>query len=110
MLKKKNRLSKKEFNRFFSSGKRHHSPTLLVVYVPHSEFHAAVVVSKKIAKNAVKRNKIRRRVYGILHGLFKTSGVTGVYIVVVKQSAVVPTVTTLKEELTTLLGRISNTR
>ncbi len=84
MLPKKKRLSREEFNRFFSIGKKKHTPNLFVVYSPHPTFHASVVVSKKVGRTAVKRNKIRRQIYDIVRNLQKNKSFTGVYIFVTK--------------------------
>lgn len=85
MLKKSERLTKKQFDSFFAQGKRFHFPYCTIVYTPQSDgFHGAVVVGKKVAKRAVDRNTIRRRVYSQLYSLVKETGRTGVYIVLIK--------------------------
>lgn len=91
MFKKKERLTKKEFDRFFSSGRRFHSPELTLIYSPATDFHGAVVVGKKVYKKAVDRNRLRRRLYDILYSLTKRQGRTGVYMLLTK-----PAVTSLK--------------
>ena len=87
MLAKKNRLTKAQFDRFFSSGKRIHSPLLQLIYTPHQQFHGAVVVGKKVSKKAVRRNQLRRRVYGHLYRWHTQTETTGVYIVILKPAA-----------------------
>ncbi len=67
MLKKKERLTRKEFDRSFSVGKRIHSPFLQLVYEAGRQFHGSVVVGKKVAKKAVDRNRMRRRIYAIVY-------------------------------------------
>lgn len=84
MLKKTERLSKKEFSEYFKQGKRFQFPELTIIYTPASTLHASVVVSKKVAKQAVKRNLLRRRVYATLRQTMKSAEQTGVFIVVVK--------------------------
>jgi len=106
MLPKKERLSRKEFNRFFSVGKRFHSPSLQVVYAPHDTFHASVVVSKKIARLAVKRNKIRRRIYDIVRRYKMERGNPGVFIFVTKPGVVKQSYALLKEELVVALDSV----
>ena len=108
MLKKKERLTKREFDRFFSSGKRVHSPVLQLIYTPHESFHGAVVVGKKVHKRAVDRNKLRRRLYSVLYRYQKTEGRSGVFICIAKPPAKEMTFTELKNEMETLLGRVSN--
>jgi ribonuclease P protein component len=108
MLAKKERLSRDAFNRFFSVGKRLHSPSFTLVYAPHTTFHGAVVVSKKVASRAVKRNILRRRVYSLLY-THKEHGATGVYIVILRKTPQIPTHATLKGELNTLLAKLTAT-
>jgi ribonuclease P protein component len=67
MLKKKERLTRKEFDRSFSVGKRLHSPYLQLIYEESALPHGSVVVGKKVAKKAVDRNRLRRRIYGVLY-------------------------------------------
>jgi len=87
MLPKKERLRREEFNRFFSEGKKIHSPSLQLIYTPNPEFHASVVVSKKVYSHAVKRNKLRRQVYDMVRRYCIQNGkLTGVYIFITKKS------------------------
>lgn len=109
MPPKKQRLKRSEFNRFFRSGRRVHGPCFTVVYSPYSNFHASVVVSKKVSRKAVERNKVRRRTYAALTQLIKETGHTGVFIVVVKPSALEITSKEAKQTLRALIGRVTNT-
>lgn len=106
MLPKKERLSRLEFNRFFSVGKRLHTPLFQIVFSPHDALHASVVVSKKIAKRAVVRNKIRRRIYDIVRNYHSQKGMCGVFIFVVKPGAVTASYGALKLEVITALQNI----
>lgn len=110
MLAKKERLTKSDFDRFFASGRRHHTPLFTLVYTPSADFHGAVVVPKKILKSAVKRNKVRRRMYDVLRRQSCSGGVCGVYILLMKPEGVTAPYTELKEALGTLLGRLQNRR
>lgn len=87
MLKKKERLTKKEFDRFFSSGRRLHSPFFTLVHTKDVPFHGSVVVGKKIFKRAVSRNQLRRRLYNILYRLSREKHLEGVYIVLTRPPA-----------------------
>lgn len=87
MLKKKERLTKKEFDRFFSSGKRRHSDLFTLVHADDPVFHGAVVVGKKVFKKAVDRNRLRRRVYNALYRLSRENDLQGVYIILTKPAA-----------------------
>jgi len=86
MLSKKERLSRKEFSRFFSLGKRSNSKIFTLVYSPHPTFQASVVVPKKVEKSAVKRNKIRRQIYDIVRSHQKTEDFVGVFIFLLKSN------------------------
>lgn len=84
MLSKKQRLTKKEFDHVFTSGKREHSPTLQLIYARGDSFHGAAVVGKKVFKKAVDRNKLRRRLYGVLYRMHAVQSFDGTYILVAK--------------------------
>lgn len=71
MLKKKQRLSRSEFQTLLKHGKRLQNTHLTLVSSPSKELKCGLVVSKKIAKQAPKRNHLRRRVYTILGELLK---------------------------------------
>ena len=104
MLPKKKRLKRKDFNRFFSSGKKKNTPQLTLVYSPHPTFHASVVVSKKVARTAAKRNKLRRQIYDILRGAQKESKTTGVYILITKPKIVELSYQKLKEHIIKIIA------
>lgn len=84
MFKKAERLTKTEFDNFFKIGKRFHSPHLTIVYAQHPSLHASVVVGKKVSKQAVRRNTLRRRIYASLRSVLKANDKQGVFIVIVK--------------------------
>lgn len=67
MFKKRQRLSTKEFNLAFTTGRRFHTPYFQAILKPSSTFHGAVVVGKKVYKHATERNRLRRRVYGVMY-------------------------------------------
>ncbi len=109
MLPKKERLSRQAFSRFFSVGRKIHTPLFQVVYSPHPTLHVSVVVSKKISKRAVGRNKIRRRVYDAVRRYRTESGLTGVYIFIMKTGVEVVTYENLKKEIYTTITKILST-
>lgn len=52
----------------YQQGKTVRGPLCALKYVPNtrrSDFRLAIVVSKKVSKSAVKRNRIRRRLYEV---------------------------------------------
>lgn len=103
MLRKKERLNRTAFNRFFSSGTRVHSPSLMLVYHPDSEFHASAVAPKKIWKKAVERNKFRRRVYDAVRILHREQLFIGAYIFIAKTGAQKTSYDALKKEILELV-------
>lgn len=66
MLKKKKRVTKKTFQEIFKNGKTISTPFFLFKYLKNKEPQYSFVVSKKIAKNAVLRNKLKRFGYNTL--------------------------------------------
>ena len=67
---KKKRLTHREFDEVFKNGTRIHSPLLTFIssagLATDLEGKYAVVVSKKMVKSAVNRNRLRRQAYGAL--------------------------------------------
>ena len=84
MLKKQERLTKSQFDRSFSLGKRVHSPELQIIYHPSPSFHGAAVVGKKVYKSAVARNRLRRQIYGALYRYHKQHPLPGTVIMIAK--------------------------
>lgn len=66
MLPKTNRLSASEVREILKSGCSARTATLSAKYVLSARARAAVVVSTKVAKSAVMRNKLRRAAYDAL--------------------------------------------
>lgn len=84
MLKKAHRLSKKEFDVAWNTGRRYQSPYLTIVVAPSETFQAAAVVGKKVAKLAVDRNRLRRQVYGALERTIPLHTYQGAILVITK--------------------------
>lgn len=84
MFKKVERLSRSEFSEYFRIGKKSHLPHLNFITYPLDTRKVSVVVSKKVAKSAVRRNTIKRKVYALLRTSLVAGGYKGVLIVVVK--------------------------
>lgn len=58
----------------YKTGRVVKGPFFSIRYIVNSRrqsYRAAVVVSRKISKSAVKRNRIRRRIYGVIGNLEK---------------------------------------
>jgi ribonuclease P protein component len=96
MLKKKERLTRTEFDRSFSSGKRTHTPYFQIISSPSDSFHGSVVVGKKVYKKAVDRNRLRRQLYSVLYHFHKNNASTKTYILITK-----PTITSIPHRAVT---------
>ena len=83
MFSKKHRLSSHHFDQLFKTGKKTHTDTFFIVS-ESSELPAryGISVSKKKAKRAFDRNRIRRKIY--THLREHSTQETGAYIVVIK--------------------------
>ena len=110
MLKKSQRLTTKEFDQFFKTGKRIHSPLLQLIYSPAEDFHGSAVVGKKIYKRAVDRNLYRRRLYNALYKLKQKTDLKGVYILLLKPAAKGVSYAELEQAIVEVIGRIVNSR
>ncbi len=71
MLPKKNRITKeKDFQKIFKAGKKYNFPSFKLYIVVKKnnlkEGRFAFIVSKKVSKKAVLRNKIKRRMRSII--------------------------------------------
>jgi ribonuclease P protein component len=108
MLAKQNRLNRADFNRYFASGTRFHSPLLTVIYTPSTENRGSVVVSKKVAKAAHDRNRLRRRGYAILSAAFTNKAAQGIYIVVFKPAVARLTRLESIKQITEEIARVNN--
>jgi len=87
MFKKNYRLTTSEFSEHFTNGKKFHSDHLTIIYKEGVDTKVAVVVGKKVAKSAVLRNTIKRRIYASLRKYQLEKNVSfGKLIVIVKKS------------------------
>jgi len=84
MFKKTARLTKKEFDLFYKKGTRKQFTHCTIVSHPHPSLHVAVVVGKKVAKSAVRRNVLRRRVYNWIKSPLTKKGYAGVLIILLR--------------------------
>lgn len=75
MLKRQYRLKdRRVFRSIYRRGRAGRAPDLTVFCQPNQLSHnrLAVVVSTKVSKKAVRRNRIRRRLHGLMEGLWPT--------------------------------------
>ncbi len=103
MFSKKQRISKSEFL-LISKAKNRHSTFFSVSFLDNTINKFAVVVSKKCSKEAVVRNKNKRRVRHALKKLFFTK--KGYYVVFVKKDLSKITFPILEEELKSLIATL----
>ena len=110
MLAKTNRLSRALFADYFSRGKRLHSEHFTVVYSPADVCKVSVVVSKKVAKKAHDRNRLKRQVYGYIRVLYKEQSLYGVFMVFPKPALAKLAATPRQKAIMTELPRLLITR
>lgn len=86
MFKKSQRLSQSEFTVFFKTGKKHNFEHLTLITKDNTYLKVGVVVGKKVAKAAIMRNTLKRRIYATLRQEVITYKYQGVFIVITKPS------------------------
>ncbi len=105
MFKKSKRLTQEEFKDYFKIGQKTNSPNFTLVYYDKPIFKCSAVVGKKVFKLAILRNRLRRRIYAAIPTLL-----SGVYIVVAKPTAKTLSRLEVKDEVTKLLARVTDSR
>lgn len=106
MLPKKNRISKKDFPTPQGRGSRVFSPLFSgVIYKNDGLTRVAVVVSKKTAKTAVVRNRIRRKFYAALAPFLKDASKGRLMVFYPKKEVATVPFTVLKSEVETILRK-----
>lgn len=92
-LAKVNRLkSFRDFRQVYESGKKYESAHLILRALldsetSNSEPKIGIVVSQKVSKKAVTRNRIKRQIKGIIRGLLPQMEKGGKIVIVVKTTA-----------------------
>lgn len=88
MFKKQQRLTRPEFTHYFACGQRHHFTHYTILTAPlrggGAPYQVAVVVGKKVAKRAVRRNRLRRRVYAVTRAVLASTDFTGAMVILIK--------------------------
>lgn len=94
----------------YQTGKSAYSQRAKLMWVPAGSLRVAVVVSKKVHKSAVVRNRIRRRLYEILRTYMLENGVAKASIVLVVQNESLATAPAeeVREEIVSLLQKMDN--
>lgn len=106
MLKKANRINKtRDLQKVYRLGKPAHTSALVIKFVPHAQTQVAFVVSKKVSKKAVERNRIKRilREYMRLH---LEQSKPGKYLVMVKPQAAKLPGNELRAEMRRVLSKV----
>ncbi len=87
MLKKTNRISKtRDLEKVYRNGKTLHTPALVIKFIPGLKTRTGFVVSKKVSKKAVERNRIKRALRERMRLAISVIG-AGDYMVVAKPAA-----------------------
>jgi ribonuclease P protein component len=110
MVAKQARISRTDFPAILQSGKRFHSTHASAVVVPAPTPRVSVVVSKKVAKQAVDRNRLRRRVYGVAERFIAESPLPYAVIFLLRPGALRVARQALAEEVAGLLAQIMKSR
>jgi ribonuclease P protein component len=105
MIGRKKRLNRDAFKKIFSAGTRYHSPVATLIHSEAPTAQIAVVVSKKVVRTAIGRNKLRRRVYNNMRDTNK-----GIFIFIMKPQAAKLTYNELTQEIQKLTSKVKNTR
>lgn len=112
MLPRRNRLlQKRDFDLLYRSGRFINSNFFKVSFLKTETkgFRAGVVVSTKVSKSAVERNRIRRTVYGICGEFLKEFENLGCILVfVAKRSVVTIGRELIEEDVKVLLGEVKD--
>lgn len=110
MLKKRSRLSREAFGKAFKQSRRVKGDGFVLLVSPSPASRAAVVVSKKVAKRAVWRNRIRRVVYdAVAQSGLLAHGLTAIILVSAPGAVAVDAryVRALREDVVRVCGEVA---
>lgn len=110
MLAKKQRLPRLIFSEVFARGKRIHGANATLIISPSESFACSVVVSKKVAKKAHDRNRIRRRLYALVREIIATNPPALALVIMTKPMIANLTKSQFKEVMQVEIGRALNNR
>jgi ribonuclease P protein component len=110
MVEKHARISRADFPAIMQSGRRFHSTSVSAVVVFGVLPRVSVVVSKKVAKSAVDRNRLRRRVYGVVERFMAEQPLSATVIFLLKPGALRVPRQTFASEVAGLLAQITKSR
>ena len=105
MFKKSQRLDRTAFTQYFKTGRRFQTTHLTLVYTPGVPLQVSSVVGKKVSKQAVGRNRVRRRIYAATKRFSAIqTDMTGIHIIIAKPTAAKITRLALAAETAELLA------
>lgn len=110
MVDKQTRISRADFPAIMQSGRRYHSTTVGAVAILGTSPKVSVVVSKKVAKKAVDRNRLRRRVYGVVERFMAEQPLSATVIFLLKPGALRVPRQAFATEVAGLLAQIAKSR
>lgn len=102
MLPKKKRVTKDIFQDIMDKGNVVHGSFFILRYLKQDIPQYAVVAPKKIAKTAVKRNSLRRKVYNTLR-LYDLKSNAGIFFY--KKEALLASPTDIKNDIDSILKK-----
>lgn len=108
MFKKRDRMTASEFSTFYADARPYHGTYLTLRTTASDALRVAAVAPKKLYRRAVDRNRVRRRLYALLRECVPDE--SRAYIVVAKDGVLTASTDELREDLTSLLGRMPQTR
>lgn len=104
MLAKQKRITKQSFPRKADFRLSDNTLSVTITHINQGKIRFSVVISKKVAKLAVTRNRARRRIYSILDS-YKTTTSQMLIVIYVKKSIEKLTNQELKEEIKRLFSQ-----
>lgn len=107
MLSKTKRLSKNLFKEVILKGRYAHSPLFLLKTISTNQpSQFSVSVPHKIAKNAVTRNKIRRRMYSVINKLYTNIKEGFQVVFIMKNESKESSIENMAKETILILGKL----
>lgn len=108
MINKSYRINKKEFDSIIKNGFSCNSSFFSLKFLENKEKISkfSVVVSKKVTKSAIFRNKTRRRVYSILKNEQKNLKKQGFFMFFAKKDLVKKDFSVIKADILYILSKI----
>jgi len=108
MLPKNRRIRREKIPEILKFGKRLHSPVFLLYWstndsVEEKQGKFSFSVSKKVCKDAVGRNKLRRQGYSVIADVIKNKKLAGYFLFSFKNNKQIPGFEVIKEDILNLL-------